>query len=290
MSTLSSRLQASGTFGKLFTSFFPANTFDKDHILSYISACNERILAEARSAYPDHDIQFINPVFVIDGTIYPPAVLHGTDHLIALAHANMELIRKQQVLPVSVPVITNKIPGVCLYLGEGVSYNSYLSLDLNLLTSSSARMDGQTSEQDIVTLVAGIEVLTNELPAAFHTLAEALSTNIPGDKIKLAKNLLLYKYYFRGISDAPAYLSFVSSPATGQSFFDSLFTVVSARAFTEAELDDYRKVIADMTAPLELYLDEQRPNNNARAALVQRELRNSLRGAPEEQTEKKVRR
>jgi hypothetical protein len=291
MITLSSRLRASGTFGKLFNDFFPANAFDKDHILSYISACNEAILNEGTGAYPDHKIQFINPVFVIDGTIYPPAVLHGNEHVISLAHANIELIRGQEVLPVSIPVINSKIPGVCLYMGAGVAYKGYPSLDLNSLTSMPLPFTNKSSEAAMIAMVEIMPVSAEALPAIFHSLAEALGVSAIDDKIKLAKNLLLYKYFFKGVSDSPAYLSFMSSEAATHSFFDCLFTVVSERAFTEAQLDDFRKVIADMTAPLEQYYtnSQERPNNDKKAALVQRELLNSLRGTPLEQTEKKLR-
>lgn len=290
MLSLSDNIKASGAFVRELDRLFPQNNFDTEHILSYVSACDTAVLREARKTYPTHSLQFINPVFIIDGKIYPPAVLPGNPEVVKLAKANIQLIEKKSVLPLSNLISASKLAGVCLCGGMQVFYHDYLGLDLNSLKTKYTLLHKDSSEEEIVNIISSIELDPESMPGEFTTFCNALGLLFAEDKKKLARTLLLYKLFFEAVYDQPVYISFINSPARERSFFDLLFTVVSLKPFSEEELNDFGKVVGEMAAPLDNYYKTSgpvRPNNDKRAAQIQRELLNSLRGVSEN-VEKKV--
>jgi hypothetical protein len=104
------------------------------------------------------------------------------------------------------------------------------------------------------------------------------------DRKKIARTLLLYKSFFEVVYEQPIYISFINSPSEERSFFDLLFTVVSLKPFSEDELRDFAGTVQQMATPLDNYYKKTgvpRQNNDKKAAQIQRELLNSLRGTTE---------
>lgn len=290
MLTLSQTIKASGDFVRELDHQFPKNNFDTEHILSYVSACDTIVLREARKIYHTHSLQFINPVFIIDGKIYPPAVLPGNPDVIRLAKANIQLIEKKSVLPLSNLITASKQKGVCLCSGMQVFYHDYLGLDLNNLRTKYTLLHKDSSEAEIINIISSIELDPETLPEEFAAFCNTLGLLFAEDKKRVARTLLLYKLFFEAVYDQPVYISFINNPSGEHSFFDLLFTVVSLKPLSEEELNDFGKVVAEMAAPLDNYYKTSGPakqNNDKRAAQIQRELLNSLRGMSEN-AEKKV--
>ncbi|MES2702853.1 MAG: hypothetical protein V4649_09455 [Bacteroidota bacterium] len=281
MSTLSASLKQSRVFAAEFDSLFPAHPFDKANILLYIAGCHKLVLDAARHFYPHRHLQFVNPVFVIDGAIYPPTELHGDPGIVKLAAANLQLIQQKVVLPISASLTANGLRGVCLALTEGSlpEYTDHLVFDLTLLHTGATPLQKQATGGQIVDVMTRLEIKADGLPPQFAELAGKLGVIFEADKEKLAKTLVLYKFFFEA-TGLPAFITYVNRMHTQRTFFDSLFTLVSDAPFTEAELNDFATVVDDMSQPLEDYYRKSgdRQNNDKKAAMIQRELLNSLRG------------
>lgn len=249
MSYLSETFKKSDTFKKEFGKIFSSQTFDKSNILRYISNCTSLILAEAQRKYPEHNLKFINPIFIVNREIYPVPDLHGDERVINIAYESFSLVSSRTIVPLSLKILDNRMFGLCLYFRDGARDPGYISFRSFNLGNTTNNDNDKIKETIIVDEVSHLEMDINRVTGEFHRLAAEFDLVNTKDKLRLFKTLMLYKNMAR-IADHGMYFSFINSYNPEQSFFNCLFTLVSEKPFAEPELLDFALLIDAMSAPI----------------------------------------
>ena len=249
MQYLSEAFKQSGFFGKEFDKIFAEQPFDKPNILAYINLCTTAVLAEAQRKHPHHGLKFINPIFIVNGEIYPVPGLTGDERVMRLAYESFGLVNSRTIVPLSLKVLDNRMFGLVLYFNDrykGHEYMTFRTFDLGNTTNSN---DDKIKDAILVDEVSHLEMDINKVTGDFHKIAAELELVTTKEKMKLYKTFMLYKNMAR-LSDTGMFFSFVNNYNQAFSFFNCLFTLVSEKPFSEEELLDFALIIDQLSAPI----------------------------------------
>ena len=249
MQYLSVAFKQSGFFGKEFDKIFAEQPFDKPNILAYINLCTTAVLAEAQRKHPHHGLKFINPIFIVNGEIYPVPGLTGDERVMRLAYESFGLVNSRTIVPLSLKVLDNRMFGLVLYFNDrykGHEYMTFRTFDLGNTTNSN---DDKIKDAILVDEVSHLEMDINKVTGDFHKIAAELELVTTKEKMKLYKTFMLYKNMAR-LSDTGMFFSFVNNYNQAFSFFNCLFTLVSEKPFSEEELLDFALIIDQLSAPI----------------------------------------
>ncbi len=252
MSYLSDTFKRSDAFKKEFDKIFATQPFDKPNILRYLNACTTVILAEAHKKYPQNDLKFINPVFIVNREIYPVPTLPGDERIINLAYDSFSLVSSRTIVPLSLKVLDNRMFGLCLYFHESIADPGYVAFRTFDLGNTTNNNNDKIKEAILVDEVSHLEMDINRVTGEFHRLAAEFELINTKDKMRLYKTLMLYKNMAR-LSDKGMFFSFVNNYNQAASFFNCLFTLVSEKPFAEDELIDFALLIDNLSAPIANY-------------------------------------
>jgi hypothetical protein len=255
METLSNLFKKSEVFGEEFDKIFPSKPFTKFNILNYISACTEIVLGEARQRFPTRRLRFINPLFIVDGEIFPASDLGGDNIILRLTRPFYGLVQSKTIIPISLPIIENLLSGVCLYYGninENCDYRLFKKFDLDSLPYELAFNAGEIDEQRLHDEITNLKIDIDRFTDEFDEFAKSLSIFSYQDKIKLTKTLVLYKNISKTISPTLFY-SFVNKYNQTHSFFDCMLAFISEKPFDEDELLDFANIVEGISLPIANY-------------------------------------
>ncbi len=255
MQYLSEAFKQSGFFGKEFDKIFADKPFDKPNILAYINVCTTAVLAEAQRKHPHNALKFINPIFIVNREIYPVPGLTGDERVMKLAYESFGLIDSQNIVPLSLKVLDNRMFGLVLYFNnnyKGHEYMTFRTFDLGNTTSSN---DDKITDTVLVDALSLLEIDINKVSGDFHKIATELELETTKEKMKLYKTFMLYKNMAR-LSDSGMFFSFVNNYNQAMSFFNCLFTLVSEKPFSEEQLLDFALIIDHMSAPIAGYYSD----------------------------------
>ncbi len=254
MSPLSNTFKRSGIFKDEFDKIFPDETFNKVHILRYITVCTGIVLKGVQERYPERGLRFINPLFIVDGEIFPASNLPGDDSVLQFARPVFDLLGSKTIISLSLPVVNNLLAGVCLFHGNTVGNNHYSlfkTFDLDMLPTVEAKSD-EVRAEGITNEVRGMQIHVNSYPDSFLAFAHAMSAHTKEARIDLVKTLILYKSMSAAINDSLVF-SFVNKFNPAPSFFDCILTFVSDQPFDEDELLDLAHITESMALPIATY-------------------------------------
>jgi len=252
MSYLSSAFKRSDIFKREFDKIFTTQQFDKPNILRYINACATVILSEAQKKYPQNDLKFINPVFIVNREIYPVPDLAGNESIINLAYESFSLVSSRAIVPLSLKVLDNRLFGLCLYFHDTIPDPDYVAFRTFNLGNTTNNNSDAINESVLVEKVAHLEMDINRVTGEFHKLAAEFDLVSTKDKMRLFRTMMLYKNMAR-LSEHGMFFSFVNNYNQLPSFFNCLFTFVSGKPFAEDELVDFALLIDALSAPLADY-------------------------------------
>ena len=254
MGQLSNLFKRSDIFKEEFDKIFPSETFNKAHILRYITECTGIVLKEAREKYPDHGLRFINPLFIIDREIFPASNLPGDTSVLNYTRPVFDLVQSKTIIPLSLPVIDNLLSGICLFFGNTSAvheYKLFKAFNLDILPNIDSKPGG-VNESNIVSEIRALNIHVNKYPGSFIDFSNALSAFSDEDRITLIKTLILYKSMSKAINHSLVF-SFVNKYNPTRSFFDCLLTFVSERPFDEDELFDFAHITESISLPIANY-------------------------------------
>ena len=256
MESLSNLFKKSDVFKQEFDKVFPAKPFNKVNILNYISICTGIVLAETRKKYPDQHLKFINPVFIVDKEIFPAPSLPGDPTILKLSRLFFDLIQRQVVIPLSLPIMDSLLSGICLFYGniyEDSTYKLFKTYNLDILSNEVVIKANEIHDiytaDEIKDLNVGVAQIANN---AFHEFSSALNLDSYEDQMKLVKTLILYKSLARVTSDTLVF-SFVNKFNQSHSFFDCLLSFVSEKPFEEDALLDFAHIAEAISLPIANY-------------------------------------
>ena len=252
MSYLSAAFKRSDIFKKEFDKIFTTQQFDKPNILRYINACATIILEEVQKKYPQNDLKFINPVFIVNREIYPVPDLAGDKPIINLAYESFGLVSSRAIVPLSLKVLDNRLFGLCLYFHNTIPDPDYVAFRTFNLGNTTNNNNDAISESVLVEEVSHLEMDINNMTNEFHKLATEFELVTTEDRMRLFKTMMLYKNMAR-LSEHGMFFSFVNNYNQLPSFFNCLFTFVSGKPFAEDELVDFALLIDALSAPLANY-------------------------------------
>jgi len=254
MSPLSNSFKRSGIFKDEFDKIFPDETFNKVHILRYITACTGIVLKGVQERYPERGLRFINPLFIVDGEIFPASNLPGDASVLQFARPVFELLGSKTIIPLSLPVVNNMLAGVCLFHGSTAGSNHYSlfkTFDLDMLPGIDADA-GEAQAEGIANEVRDMQIHVNSYPDSFLAFAHALGADTEEAMMDLVKTLILYKSMSAAINESLVF-SFVNKFHPAPSFFDCILTFVSDHPFDEDELLDLAHITESMALPIATY-------------------------------------
>ena len=252
MSYLSEAFKISDIFNREFVKIFADQPFDKPNILRYLNECTTIILTEARKKYPQNDLKFINPVFIVNREIHPVPALPGDERIITIAYDSFGLVSSRTIVPLSLKVLDNRLFGLVLYFNERYTGHECRAFRTFNLENTTNNNNDKIKEAILVDEVSHLEMDINRVTGDFHRLASEFELITTKEKMKLFKTLMLYKNMAR-MSDQGMFFSFVNSFHQAPSFFNCLLTLVSEKPFAEEELLDFALLIDSMSAPLANY-------------------------------------
>jgi len=255
METLSNLFKKSEVFSEEFDKIFPSKPFTKFNILNYISSCTEMVLGEARQRFPTRRLKFINPLFIVDGEIFPASNLPGDDTILKLTHPFFGLVQSKTIIPLSIPIIENLLSGVCLCYGninEPCDYKLFKKFELDSLSYELDFDLNAVDEHYLNDEISNLKVDIDRFTEEFDQFAKSLSVFSYQDKIKLTKTLALYKNLAKSINSTLFY-SFVNKYNQTHSFFDCMLTFISEKPFDEDELLDFANIVEGISLPIANY-------------------------------------
>jgi hypothetical protein len=255
METLSNLFKKSEIFSEEFDKIFPSKPFTKFNILNYISACTEIVLTEAQQRFPSRRLKFINPLFIVDGEIFPAANLTGDEAILKLTRPFFGLVQSKTIIPLSIPILENLLSGVCLCYGnttDKCEYQLFKKVDLDSLPYEIDFRPDEIDQQRLHDEVSNLKIDIDRFTEDFEEFAKYLSVFSYQDKIKLTKTLALYKNISKTISPTLFY-SFVNKYNQTHSFFDCLLTLISEKPFDEDELLDFANIVEGISLPIANY-------------------------------------
>jgi hypothetical protein len=281
MSNLSASFTKKETFKKEFGNLFPAKKFDRSNILNYITGCTILVMEQAMERYADYGLKFINPVFITDKEICPPAHLPGDPVILESIYDYYSLIQSKLILPVSLPVIDNKLGGICLFSNAGDDIHAYKSFRTFNMDELKIKIDPEcTNKYTIINDLMNTSIEINKLPETFLDFCTELNITDREDIARLVKTFMLYNNRAETV-DCSLVFSTVNGRSAAPAFFDFLFTIISEKPFEEQVLLDFALIIEGISLPLINYYngqnnDDSKNKNNKRAEILQRELQNSV--------------
>lgn len=256
MSYLSEAFKRSDTFKKEFDKIFAAQPFDKPNILRYLNACTTAILTEAQKKYPQNDLKFINPVFIVNREIYPVPGLPGDERIINIAYESFNLVSSRTIVPLSLKILDNRLFGLCLHFHDRIHDPGYIAFRTFDLGNTTNNNNDIVKQSILVDEVSHMEMDINRVTGEFHRLAAEFELINTKDKMRLYKTLMLYKNMAR-LSEPGMFFSFINNYNQAPSFFNCLLTLVSEKPFTEDELLDFALLIDNLSAPIANYYSDE---------------------------------
>jgi hypothetical protein len=276
MESLSNVFKRSAVFQGEFDKVFPEHTFNKTNILSYITNCTGLILDEMRHRYPDHNVRFINPVFIVDNEIFPAANLPGDTTILKLTRPFFELLESGIIVSLSLPILENLLSGVCLCFGD--TYNKYdyklfKSCNLDQIIPDAGLDAGDVKGRYMIDNIVDLKIDLSKLSYNVKEFAYELSANTDEEKVRLIKTLILYRDISKALSDSLVF-SFVNRYNQTHSFFDCPLTFISDRPFDEDQLLDLANITEGVSLPI-VNFDMAKSKAISAATMAKR---NALRG------------
>jgi len=255
MWSLSNSFKKSGVFQEEFDKIFPARPFTKANILNYISICTEIVLSAGRKKYTENNLKFINPLFIVDHTIYPASNLPGDISILKLLNPVFGIIQSRNMTSISIPILDNLLSGVCLFFGNANiqhEYRLYKTFNLDSLTNNIGFIADEINGTRLLDKFKYLKVDANNFTESFNDFARLLSATTDDDRQRLVKTLLMYKNIANALSNSLAF-SFVNKYNQTHSFFDCLLVLISEKAFDEDELLDFALITEGISLPIANY-------------------------------------
>ncbi len=280
MDSLSNLLKKSEVFQNEFDKIFPSQTFNKVHILKYIATCTGIVLTETRKKYPQHNIRFINPVFVVDNDIYPASDLPGDETILKLTRPFFNLLQAKIIMPLSIPVLDNLLSGVCLFYGNTANkydYRLFKTFDLDHILANNVEgaKPVDTHPKYRLDEIIDMKVDLTQLGTTFDHFAHALNLTTDQEKTRLIKTLILYRDVSKALGNSLVF-SFVNRYNQSHSFFDCILTFISEHPFDEDQLLDLANITQGISLPIANYDYSKSKGISAHTMAKRNSLKSSL--------------
>jgi len=277
MDSLSNLLKKSEVFQIEFDKLFPDQTFNKVNILKYITTCTEIVLTETRKKYPQHNIRFINPVFIVSNEIYPASDLPGDSKILQLTRPFFNLLQAKIIMPLSIPMLDNLLSGVCLFYGhksDKYAYKLFKAFDLDSILSHQPD-NGGVQMRYMIDEIIDLKIDLNELSGKFNEFSRDLLAISEQEKMRLVKTMILYRDVSRALGNSLV-LSFVNRYNQTHSFFDCVLTFISEHPFEEDELLDFAHITESISLPIANYDHNKSKGISAHTMAKRNSLKSSL--------------